>query len=68
MIDWANCDAHPAGAVWTDKKGMTAIQRNDRTSNEEPRVVPWPVSDADDVVAVDTTWGKHHPRIVKHPA
>jgi len=37
------------------------MQRKDRTSNEEPRMVPWPVDDANDLVAVDTTWGKLQP-------
>ncbi len=37
------------------------MQRKDRTSNEEPRTVAWPVDDVTDVVAVDTTWGRLQP-------
>jgi len=68
VIDRANCDTRPAGAVWTDKKGMTAMQRKDRTRNEEPRMMPRPVDDVNDVVAVDTTWGRLQPLEAGYPA
>ena len=34
------------------------MQRRERVRAEKPRSVPWPVADALDVVAVDTTWGE----------
>jgi rhodanese-related sulfurtransferase len=34
------------------------MQRRERVRTEKPRSVPWPVEDALDVVAVDTTWGE----------
>lgn len=37
------------------------MQRKNRTRDEDPHTVPWPVTDENDVVAVDTTWGKLQP-------
>lgn len=37
------------------------MKRKNRIRDEDPRMVPWPVDGADDVVAVDTTWGKLQP-------
>jgi rhodanese-related sulfurtransferase len=34
------------------------MHRRERVRPEKPRSVPWPVEDALDVVAVDTTWGE----------
>jgi rhodanese-related sulfurtransferase len=33
-------------------------RRQERTRQQSPRSVPWPVDDEPDVVAVDTTWGE----------
>lgn len=37
------------------------MQRKNRTREEDPNMMPWPVDNEDDVVAVDTTWGKLQP-------
>ncbi len=34
------------------------MRRRERARTEKPRSVPWPVEDAVDLVAVDTTWGE----------
>lgn len=34
------------------------MQRQERSRQQHPRSVPWPVEGEADVVAVDTTWGK----------
>ncbi len=34
------------------------MQRRERTRDEKPRSVPWPMEGERDVVAVDTTWGE----------
>lgn len=37
------------------------MKRKDRTRDEDPQMMPWAVDGEDDVVAVDTTWGKLQP-------
>jgi rhodanese-related sulfurtransferase len=37
------------------------MKRKNRTRDDDPHMVPWPVNDENDVVAVDTTWGKLQP-------
>lgn len=34
------------------------MQRRERSRDEKPRSVPWPLTGEPDVVAVDTTWGE----------
>lgn len=37
------------------------MQRQERSRNDKPRSVPWPVEGETDVVDVDTTWGEMQP-------
>lgn len=37
------------------------MQRTDRTRDDDPRMMPWAVDGEDDLVVVDTTWGKLQP-------
>lgn len=37
------------------------LQRNQRTRDGDPRMLPWPLDAEADVVAVDTTWGELQP-------
>ena len=37
------------------------MQRRERSTNDKPRSVPWPIQDEPDLVAVDTTWGEIQP-------
>jgi rhodanese-related sulfurtransferase len=37
------------------------MSRRERTREQRPRSVPWPVDGEPDVVAVDTTWGELQP-------
>ena len=40
---------------------MNSLQRHARAREQEPRSVPWPLTDEADLVAVDTTWGRLQP-------
>lgn len=37
------------------------MRRQERTREQDARILPWPVEEETDVVAVDTTWGKLQP-------